>query len=77
MTSHSPDAENLQLSAYVLNSACDLSGWLYEVMKQSGDVDLQETAKLYQDLRQWSGESLSLIRADIKFRPEMWTEVSK
>jgi hypothetical protein len=72
MTGHNPNAEDLQLSAYVLNSACDLSGWLYEVMKESGDVDPRARARLYQNLRQWSGESLSLIRADIKFRPEMY-----
>jgi hypothetical protein len=72
MTGHNPNAEDLQLSAYVLNSACDLSAWLYEVMKENGDVDPQARARLYQNLRQWGGESLSLIRADIKFRPEMY-----
>ena len=72
MTGHSAGADKLQLSAYVLNSMCDLSAWLYEAMTENGNVDFGARIKLYQNLRQWSGESLSLIRADIKFRPEMY-----
>lgn len=72
MTGHSADVEKLQLSAYVLNSMCDLSDWLYEAMTGNGKIDLGARTRLYQNLRKWSGESLSLIRADIKFRPEMY-----
>lgn len=72
MTGHDAHAESLQVSAYALNSACDLSGWLYEAMTESGDVDPRARTRLYQNLRQWSSQSLSLIRADIKFRPEMY-----
>lgn len=72
ITGHSVDAEKLQLSAYVLNSMCDLSDWLYHALAEDGNVDVRARTRLYQSLRQWSSESLSLIRADIKFRPEMY-----
>jgi hypothetical protein len=72
MTGLGADAEKLQLSAYILNSTCDLSDWLYEAMTEGGDIDLGARTRLYQNLRQWSGESLSLVRADIKFRPELY-----
>lgn len=72
MTGHSADAVKLQLSAHVLNSMCDLSYWLYEAMTEDVNIEFGARIRLYQNLRQWSGESLSLIRADIKFRPEMY-----
>jgi hypothetical protein len=72
MTGHSAGAEKLQLSAYILNSMCDLSDWLYGAMVKNSDIDLGARTRIYQSLRQWSGESLSLIRADITFRPEMY-----
>lgn len=72
MTGHSADTEKLQLSAHILNSMCDLSEWLYHAMAEGGGIDVSERTRYYQSLRQWSSESLSLIRADIKFRPEMY-----
>lgn len=71
LAGHGVDNERLQLSAYVLNLMCELSGWMHQAMAEGNDRDAQARIRQYQSLRQWSRESLPLVRADVKFRPEM------
>ena len=70
VTGHRASEPEPQLSAYVLNATCDLSEKLYEVMVGYGSSGTDSRVRYYQDLRQWSSDLPSLIRADTNFCPE-------
>lgn len=70
VTGHRASEPEPQLSAYVLNATCDLSEKLYEAMVGYGGAGIDSKIRHYQDLRQWSSNVPSLIRADTNFCPE-------
>ena len=70
VTGHRASEPEPQLSAYVLSATCDLSEKLYEAMAGYGSTGADSRIRQYQDLRQWSNDMPSLVRADTNFCPE-------
>lgn len=70
VTGHRASEPEPQLSAYVLSATCDLSEKMYEAMAGYGSIGADSRIRQYQDLRQWSNDMPTLVRADTNFCPE-------